>query len=163
MLPLSIWFFSCLFIFHTLTIQWRWIIQHDPLLLESPRWQTSTERPGLYKCGWLDDIPWPAMRLRPNVCFKYNYTYIYLFILWAYLQHREVPRLGFESELPGASLHHSHSNARSEPCLYLHHSSWQHQILNPLSTARDKTCIFMGTSWVLNLLSHNRNSQLHIF
>ena len=30
----------------------------------------------------------------------------------------------------------------------LHHSSWQHQILNPLSEARDGTHILMGTSWV---------------
>ena len=30
----------------------------------------------------------------------------------------------------------------------LHHSSWQHWILNPLSKARDRTCILMDTSWV---------------
>ena len=29
-----------------------------------------------------------------------------------------------------------------------HHSSWQHQILNLLSKARDQTCIFMDTSLV---------------
>ena len=28
----------------------------------------------------------------------------------------------------------------------LHHSSWQHQILNSLSEARDQTCILMDTS-----------------
>ena len=28
----------------------------------------------------------------------------------------------------------------------LHHSSWQHQILNPLNEARDWTCILMDTS-----------------
>ena len=39
----------------------------------------------------------------------------------------------------------------------LHHSSWQRQILNPLSGARDQTCILMGTSWVLNPLSYNGN------
>ena len=32
---------------------------------------------------------------------------------------------------PAAGLHHSHSNARSEPCL------WQHRILYPPSEARD--------------------------
>ena len=37
-------------------------------------------------------------------------------------------------------LHQSHSNARSEPRLRpTHHSSWQRQILNPLSKARDRT------------------------
>ena len=30
----------------------------------------------------------------------------------------------------------------------LHHSSWQHQILNPLSEARDQTPILMDTSHV---------------
>ena len=40
----------------------------------------------------------------------------------------------------------------------LHHSSQQHQILNPLSKATDQTCILMDTSQVLNLLSHNGNS-----
>ena len=34
-------------------------------------------------------------------------------------------------------LHQSHSNLGSELHLQLHHSSWQHQILNPLSEARD--------------------------
>ena len=37
----------------------------------------------------------------------------------------------------------------------VHHSSWQHQILNPLSKARDQTLFFTDTS-----LSHsNRNSK----
>ena len=31
-----------------------------------------------------------------------------------------------------ASLCQSHSNTRSQPHLHLHHSSWQHWILNPL-------------------------------
>ena len=37
------------------------------------------------------------------------------------------------------------------------HSFQQHQILNPLSKARDRTCILMDTSQVLNSLSHNGN------
>ena len=40
----------------------------------------------------------------------------------------------------------------------LQHSSWQCQILNPLSEARDWTCILMDTNWVLNLMSHSGNS-----
>ena len=43
-----------------------------------------------------------------------------------------------------AGLQHSHSNTGSE----LHHSSWQCQILNPLSKTRDWTCVFMDTSQV---------------
>ena len=49
-----------------------------------------------------------------------------------------------------ASLCHSYNNARSKPCQILHHSSWQCQIFNPLSEARDQTCILMGTSRVCN-------------
>ena len=36
----------------------------------------------------------------------------------------------------------------------LHHSSWQHRILNPLSKARDQTCVLMDSF----PLSHNGNS-----
>ena len=59
-----------------------------------------------------------------------------------------------------AGLHHSHSNAGFEPHLPpTPHSSWQRQILNPLSETRDQTCILMDTSAVLNSLSHNANSD----
>ena len=40
----------------------------------------------------------------------------------------------------------------------LHCSLWQRWILKPLREARDRTCILMDTSQVLNVLSHNRNS-----
>ena len=40
----------------------------------------------------------------------------------------------------------------------LHHSSWQHWILNPMSEARDQSCILMDPSGVHLLLSHERNS-----
>ena len=40
----------------------------------------------------------------------------------------------------------------------LHHSSWQRQILNPLSKARDQNHILMNTSQVLNPPSHSGNS-----
>ena len=43
------------------------------------------------------------------------------------------------------------------------YSSWQHQILNPLSEAKDGTHILMDISLVLNLLSHSRNSTILIF
>ena len=44
----------------------------------------------------------------------------------------------------------------------LHHSSQQHQILNPLNKARDQTHILKDTSLVHNPLSHKRNSLKHI-
>ena len=53
----------------------------------------------------------------------------------------EVPRLGVESEL------------------HLYHSSWQCQIINPLSKARGRTLVLMDASQVCDPLSHNGNSQ----
>ena len=38
----------------------------------------------------------------------------------------------------------------------------QRQIFNPLSKARDQTCVLQDTSQILNRLSHNRNSYLLI-
>ena len=46
-----------------------------------------------------------------------------------------------------ASLHHSHSNARSKPHLPLTPQLTAMQVLNPLSRARDWTRILMVTSW----------------
>ena len=40
----------------------------------------------------------------------------------------------------------------------LHYSSRQYQILSPWSEARDRTCVLMDTSQVLNPLNHNRYS-----
>ena len=47
-----------------------------------------------------------------------------------------------------SGLRQSHSNVRSEPCLHLHHSSWQCWILNPLGEDRDQTRILMVPSRV---------------
>ena len=47
----------------------------------------------------------------------------------------------------GVGLHHSHRNAGSKPSLQpIYHSSWQHQILNPVSEIRDRTCVLMDMS-----------------
>ena len=57
-----------------------------------------------------------------------------------------------------AGLHHSHSSSGSDCICNLHRSSWQRQILNPLSESRDRTSILMDTSQFCNLLSPNGNS-----
>ena len=79
------------------------------------------------------------------------------FFLGLYLRHTKVPRLGVElvPQLPTTA------TAMPDPsCNFnLHCSSWQHQTLNPLREARDRTHIIMDTSWVLNPLSHNGNSH----
>ena len=60
--------------------------------------------------------------------------------------HMEVPRLGVELELQLLA----YTSATVMPYLshvcHLHHSSWQRQILNPLSETRDQTCVLMDTS-----------------
>ena len=62
-------------------------------------------------------------------------------ILW----HIEVPRLGVESELqlPAYTTATTDPNHVCNP----HHSSRQHQILNPLNKARDQTRIHVDASW----------------
>ena len=73
----------------------------------------------------------------------------------------EVLRLGLKIRAAAAGLHHSQGNARSEP--RLHRILQQCWILNPLSKARDQTCILMDTSLVFNLVRHNRNSKRLLF
>ena len=62
-----------------------------------------------------------------------------------------------------AGLHRNHSNARSQPCLRLPHSSGQCRIINPLSKTRVRTCVLTDTSQVLNPFSHNGNSLVTSF
>jgi len=69
-------------------------------------------------------------------CFRYLEQFFFFFffffcLLQLYLQHMEVPRLGFESAYVLA-----YGNTRSKP----------HQIFNPLSKARDQTCILTDTT-----------------
>ena len=86
------------------------------------------------------------------------YVCVFLPFLGPHPWHMEVPRLGVESDPQPQA--YARATAMPDPsCLCdLHHSSPQHRILNPLSKARDQTCILMGTSQVCNSLSHNRNS-----
>ena len=61
----------------------------------------------------------------------------------------EVPRLGVELELQQLP---SYTTATATPDLScicdLHHSSWQCQILNPLSEARGRTQMLVDTSQI---------------
>ena len=63
-------------------------------------------------------------------------------------QHMEVPRPEDELELQLPA--YPTATAMPDPSRVcdLHHSSWQHQILNPQSKARDPTRILIHTSWV---------------
>ena len=74
------------------------------------------------------------------------------FVLFCFLgphpQHIEVPRLGVEAEL--YMLAYTTAIAMLDPShiCKLHHSSWQCQILNPPSQARDWTCILMDVNQI---------------
>ena len=67
---------------------------------------------------------------------------MYFFFLGLHPQHREVPRLQLSAS----------ATARAMPypsyICDLYHSSRQHEILYPLSGARDQIRVFMDTSWV---------------
>ena len=80
------------------------------------------------------------------------------YFLESHLQHIEVPRLGFKSELqlPASTT----ATATPDPsCVRnLHHTSWQSWTLNLLSKTRDQIHILTETWQVLNLMRHNGNS-----
>ena len=78
-------------------------------------------------------------------CFCRNlFLYFFFCFLGLHLWHMEVPRLGVHLELQ--LLAYTTATATLDPShVYnLHHSSWQRQILNPLSEARDQTRNLMG-------------------
>ena len=77
--------------------------------------------------------------------FIHSFIHSFIFFLWPNLRHMEIPRLGVESglQLP------AYTTATAMPDLssicHLHHSSWQHQILNLPSRARDRIHILRET------------------
>ena len=82
------------------------------------------------------------------------------FLGGAYSQHTQVPSLGVEFELQLMA----YATATATPDLShicgLHHSSWQHRILNPLSEVRNRTCILMDTSWIRFCCAPTRTPRL---
>ena len=60
----------------------------------------------------------------------------------------EVPRLGVESKLQLLAYTTATITQDLSHVCYLHHSSRKRQTLNPLSKARDQTCILMDASQI---------------
>ena len=85
------------------------------------------------------------------------------FVKGPHPRHMEIPRLGFESELQLLAYSTATAIPDPSPICNLYHNSGQCRILNPLSEARDQTCLLMGTSRVLNPLSHNGNSYMTFY
>ena len=97
------------------------------------------------RCGWSRVNKWAVfgMRKEPDQIGSYRACQEFVCLFFAL---RATPRAYGSSQTRGrigataAGLHHS--------CIcHLHHNSWQCRILNPLSGARDRTCILMDTSW----------------
>ena len=113
---------------------------------------------------WLEKIQfaWEWWKGPSNiiVSLRLIFTFFKIFgFLGPHLQHMEV--LGLRTErglhLPAYTTAIVMWNPGHD--CDLHHSSRQCRILNPLSKARDQTSILMDTNWVLNPLSHKRNSK----
>ena len=78
--------------------------------------------------------------------------FIYLFSFFVFLEPRpwlmEVSRLGVKLKLQLLAYTTATATQDLSHTCDWHHSSWQHQILNPLSEARNWTCILIDTSEV---------------
>ena len=83
--------------------------------------------------------------------------------LGSHPQHMEVPMLGAKLQLHLLAYTTATASQDLSCVCDLHHSSWQCQILNPLSEARNRTCNLMVPSWIRFLLRHDRNSTLRTF
>ena len=99
------------------------------------------------------------MLLNLESSFFYLKIYIFFF-LGLHLWQMEVPKLGVEA----AAAYTTATPGPSHIC-NLRYSLQQCWIINPLSEARDRTCIciLMDTTWVLNLRSHNGNSSPFLY
>ena len=90
-----------------------------------------------------------------------NFLFLFLFFLLFRVKpwHMEVPRQGVESELQPLAFTTAIPTHDLSCVCDLHHSSWQRQILNPLSEARDRTRNLVVPSRIRQPLSHEGNSS----
>ena len=96
--------------------------------------------------GDVNVSPLSPMRFFPIIktCFQGNFFCLFRAAPTA----REVPRLVVESELQLPAYTTATATWNLSCLCHLHHSSWQRQVLNPLSEAGDRTWVLMNTSWV---------------
>ena len=92
-----------------------------------------------------------------KLCFL-AFMFLFLSFLGPLPRHTEVPRLGVESELEPQAYARATATLDASRVCDLHHSSGQCRILNPLSKARDGTCILTDPSRVHELVCNEGNS-----
>ena len=95
---------------------------------------------------------WSLQHKQFLMILRFLKTLFYIFCVCLFLGlhawHMEIPRLGIELELqPPAYTTATATRDPSRVC-DLHHSSRQRRILNPLTEARDRTCVLMDTSQI---------------
>jgi len=86
-------------------------------------------------------------------CFVsfFSFSFLLFFLIYIFRAtpwHMEVPRLGVELELQLPAYTTATATRGLNHVWNLHYSSRQLQILNPLSRARDQTCVLMDTGQV---------------
>ena len=100
----------------------------------------------------LPSEPWKKLKVSEIhiilhiIYFRYVLFFFIFFFLGLHLQHMQVPRWGVEMELQLLAYTTTTTMPDLSCICYLHHSAWQHQILNPLSKTMDGTRILMDTS-----------------
>ena len=80
--------------------------------------------------------------LEVTILQKFLFFFLFCFLRLK-VQHMEVPRLGVESELQLSAYATATATLDLSHICDLHHSSWQCQVFDPLSKARDQTCNLM--------------------
>ena len=140
-----------MFSLHTIlkfVLTWSWII-------EASTWEISLRRRLIIKDSQvaISAAQQPLMACPSLVWWVLGYALFYspsdhfffFFHFMPAVKHMEVPRLGIKSELQlQAYVTDTVMPDPSHVC-DLCHSLWQHEILNPLTEARDQICIFTDT------------------
>ena len=139
-----------MFSLHTIlkfVLTWSWII-------EASTWEISLRRRLIIKDSQvaISAAQQPLMACPFLVWWVLGYALFYspsdhffFFHFIPAVKHMEVPRLGIKSELQlQAYVTDTVMPDPSHVC-DLCHSLWQHEILNPLTEARDQICIFTDT------------------
>ena len=108
--------------------------------------------------------------LCPPFAFVYVFVIVAVVVVFFGLQlwHMEVPRLGLQSKLQLPAYATATAMWDLSCVCKLLHSSWQCQVLNPVSEAKDQTCIPHGYQLGSLPLSHNGNCciwsyKFHLF